>query len=269
MKIEVLVTTMHQRDYTKYYDMNLKTDAVIANQADRNETLETVIDGNHVKLVTTDMRGLSKNRNIALENSVKDTDVIIFSDDDLCFHNDYEQIVIEEFKKNPLADAIKFNINCVSERKIAMNPISELHRVSRREVTSWGVLGLAIKKDRLIKKNLTFNERFGTGTENFCGEDSIFLQELFKKGLKVFASPKYIADIDQSDSSWFEGYNEKYFITSGMIISEIYPILSYLLVIRSAYKFSKRKNCTFKFSKILKLYYKGVFKNRRERKIFK
>ena len=85
MKIEVLVTTMHQRDYTKYYDMNLKTDAVIANQADRNETLETVIDGNHVKLVTTDMRGLSKNRNIALENSVDEDTVVIMKSDDSPF----------------------------------------------------------------------------------------------------------------------------------------------------------------------------------------
>ena len=35
IKIEVLVTTMHQSDITKYHEMNLQTDAVIANQADR------------------------------------------------------------------------------------------------------------------------------------------------------------------------------------------------------------------------------------------
>ena len=35
MKLEVLVTTMHQKDISKYISMNLQTDAVIANQADR------------------------------------------------------------------------------------------------------------------------------------------------------------------------------------------------------------------------------------------
>ena len=36
MKIEVLVTTMHQKDFSKYKEMNLQTDAVIANQAEHN-----------------------------------------------------------------------------------------------------------------------------------------------------------------------------------------------------------------------------------------
>ena len=268
-KAEVLVTAMHQTDFSKYYEMNLRTDAVIANQADCNGVKAEIINGHTVKLVTTDTRGLSLNRNAAIANIGTDTEYIIFADDDLRFYVSYEQTGIAAFEKEPRADAIKFNLKCVSERKIAMRPIIDFHRATRREVTAWGVCGLAIKASVLKNSGLYFNERFGTGTENYCGEDSIFLQELFKHKIKVYASPEYIAEIDQSDSSWFEGYNERYFTVSGMVLSEIYPILCYPLIIRSAYKFTKRDRCKLPFFKILKCYYKGIKKNESERRISK
>lgn len=267
MKLEVLVTTMHQTNFSKYYDMNLSTNAVIANQADCNSEKEEIIHGHTVKLVTTDTRGLSLNRNTAISNISNTTEYIIFADDDLRFYDDYEQTVVSAFEKAPQADAIKFNLKCVSERKIAMSAIKDFHRATRKEVTSWGVCGLAMKASALKNSGLFFNERFGTGTENYCGEDSIFLQELFKHKIAVYASPEYIAEIDQSESSWFKGHDEKYFTVNGMVLSEIYPLLCYPLVLRSAYKFSKRKNCNLPFLTILKCYLKGIKKNEREHKI--
>ena len=179
-RVHVLVTTMHQKDFSKYNEMNLQTDAVIANQADSEFFEETKISNCNVKLVTTTTRGLSKNRNIAIEHISDDAEYIMFSDDDLKFHDGYESIILKEFEENPEADAIKFNLNCVSKRKISMGVITELKKASRRQVTSYGVWGLVIRKDVLIEKALKFNERFGTGTDNYCGEDTVFYQNLFK-----------------------------------------------------------------------------------------
>lgn len=265
MKLEVLVTTMHQKDFSKYSEMNLQTDAVIANQADFNEWEETEINGKRVKFVTTNTRGLSKNRNIAISN-INNADLIMFSDDDLKFYDGYEKIIVDEFKNHPEAEAIKFNINCISCKKLAMAEIKNFHPLNRMQVTSSGVCCLAIKRDVFLKLNIKFNERFGSGTENYCGEDTIFLQELLKKGLKLYASPVFVADIDQTDSTWFEGHNEKFFTVAGMIINEIYPLLSYLLVIRSAFKASRRKTSNLSFLQILKCYYRGIIKNIKEHK---
>jgi len=89
---------------------------------------------------------------------------------------------------------------------------------------------------------------------------------LFKKKVRLYASPVCVADIDQSDSSWFEGYTSRYFSTNGMILQEIYPCLCYLLAIRSAYRFSKRDGCgNLRFIDILRCYYKGIAKNKEER----
>ncbi len=255
MKLEVLVTTMHQPDLNKYNEMNLKTDVIISNQADCNGFTEEEVDGNTVTMITTATRGLSRNRNIALCHST--ADIVIFSDDDLTFKNDYEQIVLGEFEKHPEADAIKFNLDCISERKISMKPIENFHKPSRIEVTSWGVCGLAVKRIALIKSGLFFNESFGTGTENFCGEDSIFYQELFKRKINLYASPIYIADIDQTSSSWFEGFTDKYFRVSGKILVACYPRLANLLAIRSAYRFHKRQP-TLSFRHILDCYRQGI-----------
>lgn len=266
-ELQLLVSTMYREDNKLYYDINAKTDVVIANQSDVEAVNMDTINGNVVHLITTKTRGVSKNRNIAIDNISPNAKIVMFSDDDLCFFDDYEKVVLEEFKKHPDAEAIKFNIKLVSGRKLAMQPTQTFHRVGRRDVTSWGVCALAIKSHILKEKCLRFNERFGPGTTNSSGEDTIFLQDMIKKGVKTFTSPEYVAGIKQDESSWFKGYNASYFINQGKVLSECYPLLSYLLVIRSAYKFSKRVECKLGLLKILTLYIKGISLNQKEKKL--
>ena len=268
-KLTVLVTTMHQTDLAIYKRMNLQTDAVIGNQAADNWERAEIVDGHSVKMVTTDKRGTSLNRNTAIAHADFVAEYVMFSDDDLCFYDGYEQTVLSAFKELPDADAIKFNVRCVSERKISMASITTAHRAARRETGSWGVCVLAVKADKLRQSSLRFNERFGPGTPNYCGEDSIFLQEMFKQGWRVYTHPAVIADIDQTESSWFEGYNEKHFTVKGMVFSEMYPLLCYPLAVRSAYRFSKRDKCTLPFFKILKCYFRGIKQNEAERRVSK
>ena len=259
MKLEVLVTTMHQHDFSKYTQMNLQTDAVIANQTDKNEYAELKINGCTVKLISTDSTGLSRNRNIALAHVSQKSDYILFSDDDLIFDDGYEQIILKEFENYPEAEAIKFNIHDLSAtRKISMRRIERFEKATRRNMSSSGVCGLVIRRDVLTRHNLHFHENFGPGTDNYCGEDTIFLMEMLDKKVRFYRSPIDIAGIDQAESSWFQGHNERYFTTCGMVLGTIYPRLSYLLVIRSAWKAYRRKDSGMSFSEVLRCYYKGV-----------
>lgn len=258
-KLQVLVTTMHQSDLSKYRLMNLQTDAVIANQADHNGFVEEQINGSNVQMVTTATRGASRNRNIALAHANQKAEYIMFSDDDLVFTDGYEQLIISEFKAHPEVEAIKFNIHDLSTtRKISMKQIVKFERANRRNMSSSGVWGLAVRTDVLKNSNLHFREDFGPGTENYCGEDTIFLMEMLKKKIKIYRSPVDIAGIDQSESSWFQGRNEKYFVTIGKVFRIIMPHMAYPLAVRGAFRFSKRENCTMKFGQILKCYVKGI-----------
>lgn len=263
MKIAVLVTTMHQTDASKFRLMNLQTDAVIANQTDRNEIMEETVDSHNVRLVSTTTRGVSRNRNIALAHLAQDADVAVFSDDDLVFDADYADKIVREFDRHPEADAIKFNLHDLSEtRKISMKRIEKFEKATRRNMSSGGVWGVAIKSNILKKYNLHFHENFGPGTENICGEDTIFLMEMIDKKVRFYRSPVDIAGIDQTESCWFTGHNARFFETAGMVIDTIYPAISRLLVVRSAYRFTKRSDCDMSFCDILKSYYRGIRKNR-------
>lgn len=258
-RIEVLVTTMHQSDFNKYLQMNLQTDAVLANQTNENGYSETVINGCAVKMVSTDSRGSSRNRNIAMAHANQKAEYVLFSDDDLVFVDGYEQIILDEFEKHPEAEAIKFNIHDLSlTRKISMRRIERFEKATRRNMSSSGVWGLVIKRDALRRYNLHFHENFGPGTENFCGEDTIFLMEMLDKKVQLFRSPVDIAGIDQTESTWFQGHNERYFTTAGMVLGTVYPKMSYLLVIRSAFKAYQRKDSGMSFMKILSCYYQGI-----------
>ncbi len=262
MKLQVLVTTMHQKDIEKYRQMNLQTDAVIANQCDDNRYLQQEINGHTIQLISTTTRGTSRNRNIALAHSDKEADLVLFSDDDLVFNDGYVQKVIDEFEKHPDAEAIKFNLHDLSDtRKISMKKIIKFEKATRRNMSSSGVCGLAIKQETLLKQSLHFHEYFGSGTKNYCGEDTLFLMEMLKKRIKFYRSPIDIAGIDQTESTWFQGHDERYFETAGMVLGTAFPLLSYFLAIRSAYRFSKRDNCHLGFWKTMKCYYRGLRKH--------
>lgn len=259
MKLQVLVTTMHANDLSLYKKMNLKCDAIIANQCDENNYIEEIIEGNNAKLISTKTRGLSRNRNIALSYVSQDSDLLLFSDDDLVFDNDYVDLIINEFEKHPEADAIKFNIHDISKtRKISMKRIEKYEKCTRRNMSSSGVCGVVIKQSVIKKHNLHFHENFGTGTENYCGEDTIFLQTLINKKVKFYRSPVDIAGIDQTESTWFKGYEEKFFIVAGKVFATIYPRIARLLAVRSSIKFSKNPKCNLGFWKILRAYTKGI-----------
>ena len=261
-KLEVLVTTMYQSDFSKFYQMNLQTNAVIANQTDKNEYVEANINGHRVKMVSTNSRGLSRNRNIAIVHAEQSSELFVFSDDDLIFNDGYEQLILNEFEKFPEAEAIKFNLHDISDtRKISMRRIQKFEKATRKNMSSSGVCGLVVRQDVMKKYSLFFHENFGTGTENYCGEDTIFLMELIEKKVQVYRSPVDIAGIDQTESTWFHGHDEQFFMTVGKVLGSIYPRLSYILIIRSAWKAYKRNDSGMRFIKILSSYYQGVRKH--------
>lgn len=254
-KVMVIVTTMHATDASIYRKMNLTTDAIIANQAN---ACGFYTDDEKIRMYTTDTRGLSRNRNVAITQIPDDVEYVIFADDDLIFVDAYEQLIYEEFKKLPRADAIKFNLQEISERKLSMKRIEKRKRARLRDITSSGVCALAIRKEALFKHGLFFRQYFGAGTEYYCGEDTIFLVEMLRKKLKLYLSPVCLAYIDQGESTWFRGYDEKYFKTAGMLLAVLYRRLAYVLAFRSAFRFSRRKKATLGFRAILKCYWQGI-----------
>ena len=65
------------------------------------------------------------------------------------------------------------------------------------------------------KANLSFTTLFGGGCIFPSGEDSMFLKDAVKAGLKIYVSSKTIGQVSFAQSTWFTGYDKKYFYGVG------------------------------------------------------
>lgn len=71
-RVEIVCVTMGQKDLTIAEKMHITGDAVFGNQADGFRKEVQTRDGQTVKMITTDTRGVGVNRNIALLHATGD-----------------------------------------------------------------------------------------------------------------------------------------------------------------------------------------------------
>ena len=226
-KLQVLVTTMQQQDLQKYYEMNLHTDALFANQANRTEFVNEIINGKSVEMITTSTRGVGKNRNIALMYSTGD--ILLIADDDVTYVDGYEKIILKAFEELEDADGIIFNIKTIG-RDPDRRKNERITRLNFLNAFNYGAVRIAIKKNSIIREGITFNENFGGGTIYSAGEDSLFIRDLLKHKLRLYAYPETIAVVKQFESTWFKGYNKKYFYDKGALFYALDPRLYSILL---------------------------------------
>ncbi len=235
-KLQVLVVTMNQFDMRKYDEMNLKTDTLFANQANRTEYSSRVIKNHCVEMITTATRGVGKNRNIALLYA--SGDIVLLADDDIIYVDDYEAIILEAFEEIENADAIIFNVETIG-KKVNRRINTEIKRVHFYNSFNYGAVRIAVRRKCLQREGITFNENFGGGTIYSAGEDSLFICEMLSKNLKIYTYPKKIAIVKQFESTWFTGYNRKFFYDKGALFYAISPRFYKLLSFQDALRHRK------------------------------
>ncbi len=215
-KFEVLIASLNG-EIEIYHRANLHCHCVIANQTDKMKFEQ--ID--KIKFVCTNTRGVGKNRNIALIFS--NAEYILFGDDDVTYIDDLEETVVKAFENYPKADVLIFNIETVGSDLIKRRVNKKSKRVTVKNYMNYGAVRIACRSDSIRKKNIYFSELFGGGAKYSAGEDTKFLADCLKNKLKIYTVPIKIGTVDQSTSTWFEGYNEKYFMDTGALMKCIYP----------------------------------------------
>ena len=252
-KVEVLVATINQSDFTLFDKMNIQTDVLIANQSSTFSKVYTSINNCSVKMITTDQKGVGKNRNIALMFAA--SEICILSDDDVVFKKNYHEIISNAFEQVPNADILIFNVNMKNDN--SYNRINtKVEKVNLFNFMNYGAVRIAFRREKILRNNIWFSTKFGGGAEFSSGEDSLFLREALRKKMNIYTIPECIADVKQDESTWFTGYNEKYFIDKGRFLAAAFPILKFVLAVHFSIKFSRitQKN----FIKIFKLIHSGI-----------
>ena len=249
---QVLVSTMNQKDFSLYDSMNLNSDAIIINQCDDNSYDHVTIRNNDVKMYSFAERGVGLSRNSALMRA--SADIVEFADDDMIFIDGYQEMVKKAFEEHPEADAILFSVhslNCARPLLI----INKFSRVRRIKALKYGCARLAVRREKILYNNVFFSLLFGGGAKYGCGEDTIFLQDCIKAGLKLYKSPVLVANVKQEESSWFSGYTDRYYKDKGALFASVFPRICYLYAIITATKNSKTPRETIEK---IKLYFVGI-----------
>lgn len=208
MSVQVLLSCMNQTDFSILQKSNIRTSAIVVNQCGKNEVSDFVYNGRKIKFISLSSIGVGVSRNTALINS--EDEILLFADDDVRYCDNYEHIIEEEFQKHPKADMICFNFKCLNCNGPGVYT-RKFKRVRWMNCLRYGTYKIAVKRESIMKSRVCFSMLFGGGSRYGSGEDSFFVSDCVRAGMRVYASPKYLGSVEQKESTWFSGYNEKYY----------------------------------------------------------
>ena len=152
-------------------------------------------------------------------------DIVLFADDDVVYLDGYEKTIVDFYEKHPDADVVIFNFKMKRGDDEFRDRVTKEGRIGRRSATQYGTYCISARKDKIRFANIYFHLNFGGGARFSSGEDSVFLQDCFKKKLKVYATKELIGVLDHGVSTWFNGYTDKYFYDKGVLFSVLFPIV--------------------------------------------
>lgn len=132
--------------------------------------------------------GISRNRNNAL--SIADGDIAVIADDDVTYLPNTFQTIEEVFKNDPDLDVACFKIKTLDgENAYKQYPdfSYSLNKIRHHSISS---IEIAFRPERIKEKKIFFDERFGIGNNYLpAGEETIFIHDCIKSGLKVVYYP--------------------------------------------------------------------------------
>ena len=254
MSVQVLVSTMYQTDYSLLERMNIQTDAIVINQCDENKIEEFDFNGHKIKWYSLNERGVGLSRNTALMRA--DADILLFADDDVVYCDGYGEMIEDFFNQNHNMSFAVFNFKSLNPQRPEYIDLKD-RKLKWTNCLRYGAYRIAVRRDRIYKANINYSLLFGGGAPHQAGEDNLFITNCLQKGLKGKASSLMLGTVKQEESTWFKGYNEKYYIDRGVLFASMYGRWSKIVLLLFELK-SIHKPSTIRFRQRIKLGFQGI-----------
>ena len=212
MRLVVLISCMNQSDFGIVTRSKLQTDAVIINQCDKDcvDELDFVNSKNekcHVKMISTTERGLSRSRNLAIENSWGD--ICLICDDDEVLSEGYEDTILSAYNTYKDYECITFHV-VRKDRPFSSKQIGNVRHVGFKGIMQTSSVQITFRRETIVGENIKFDVKLGSGTGNGSGEENKFLLDIRRKSIKILYYPQTIATVLPGESLWFKGFNDVY-----------------------------------------------------------
>ncbi len=199
--LEILISTMNRKDLSFLKPMFPNHDLadlkiLIVNQTKSSNWLES--DYENIRVINSNEFGLSKSRNLALQNA--SADIVLFADDDVVYLENFENIILAAYQKYTSAALISFQFLNDSGQLKKEYPAEEGFITSTKRPLS--SVEISVNLNSFRKQKIYFNENFGLGTEFPATEEQIFRRQILKKGMKVaFVSKPILIHSDETSAS--------------------------------------------------------------------
>lgn len=227
-RVQLLVAAVEQNADLLAERMHICSDAVIVNQCGRYGYEEFEREGNRIQVFSMAERGVGLSRNTALLHA--DTDLCVFSDEDIVLHKGYQERICRIYEELPDADMILVNVKVAPARRTYWN--EDIHRISYRNYGRYPAYSITARHESLLRANVHYSLLFGGGARYSNGEDSLFLRDCLKAGLKIYSHTVCIGEEKERESTWFTGYHEKFFRDRGVLYHYLYGWLALPLSFR-------------------------------------
>ena len=256
--IEILLSTMNRTSldflvpmfpFAHFSDFNI----LIVNQTTEDKPL--VSPYTNIRIVNSFELGLSRSRNLAMQNSI--AHICLFTDDDVVFIPGFQKGILKAFNDNPEAALIAFRAeNGAGKpyRKYAPGRTTNTTVIDRLLILS---IEMAVNRRYIAKMGISFDEQFGLGAAYGMGEEAIFAHDLYTAGGQIVLEPHTIVSHASQDTHSRAIVADKYFI-QGAFFSRLFGNQWLLWVFtKLAYELKNKKICFANVAVAIRAAYKG------------
>ena len=222
MRLQLLISAVNQEPEKLISAMHVQSDAILVNQCD-HFSYEEIRQADHlIRVYHLAERGVGLSRNHALQQA--DGDICLFADEDIVYQDDYVRKILEEFGRHPEADMLLFNVDVCRARRTYHT--GRYGRVRLYNCGRYPAYSFALRREVMHAKNVCYSLLFGGGARYSNGEDSLFIRDCIRSGMKVYKTPVTIGREKERESTWFSGYHEKFFFDRGVLYHHLYGRLA-------------------------------------------
>lgn len=148
-----------------------------------------------VTVTTQEGRGLSRNRNNALQHATGD--VVVIADDDCRYTPEAINCIRKAYLQHTAADAVCFMAASYDGAPFKHYPAETFsYAVACRQGYYPTSFELTFRRESLERDGLSFDEHFGLGAELPAGEEEVFLADAEREGWTVIFVPECIVRTD-------------------------------------------------------------------------
>lgn len=239
-RFEFLVATTKKDNANFLNEMNISLPVVATNQ----HNVFDVISEENKLVLTTPTIGVGTNRNLGLELCEAEYGFIV--DDDMVFYDNVEETLNNALEEHPDADVIIFNFDYMRDGEKIRDRMKNSQKINFFNCLNFGICCALVKISSIKQKNIRFTTYFGGGCKYSCGEDSLFYLDCIRNKLKVYTCSTSVGMNEYRESTWFKGFNEKFFYDKGAWVACAFPKIKHLIKWYFILRFKKETELSLK-----------------------